>query len=440
MPQRVHRILVVLLALSGCDAPASDPGPPPVQTTPPPTPTPPTVAPVPTPEPGPTHAVPVTPELEKAAVQSINDLTIALQRKLLARPGNVFASGASVALGLAMVHAGSGGKTARELEALLHLGSPGATLYPAYAGLAARWSDPEAPATAIVGARLFGAAKLAFTPAYTDLTRDVFAAPIVTLDLLNDPTGARAEIDAWARAMSRGALPDIVPGAAVTASTRLVLASAGLFKAEWLEPFDPAATTSQPFFGATGKRSVAMMRGVQRLRVAFGKAGKIRVLEVPYKGGQYSMVLLLPGTRGGLAAIEKGFDAAKLQSWIDAGKETAIDLQLPRFTLDETLELAPTLHKLGAATLFDGKRADLGAMALEKTALSGVYHRAKISVEERGEQAVPAHAIDVSVGGAPANPTPFHVDRPFLFYIRDVRSGALLFFGRVTDPPEATAP
>lgn len=442
MSQRVHRTIVVCVALVGCDAPAPAPATPAAQpiATPTATPTPEPAAPVvaaqPEAEPSEQLDPPPPPkrEVELAVRDSMNELTIGLQRALTRQPGNVFASGMSVAVGVAMVHAGSGGKTAKELAKLLHLEQPAEALYPGYAGLAARWTHADAPGPMVMASRLFGEEKFAFKPAYLDLTRTVFAAPLVTLDFQNDPSGARDHINGWVRAQTRDKISDILQPGSVTAATRLVLANAVYFKADWLVPFDAAQTAPQQFYTGESRREVPMMRSVQRLKIAFGKAGKLRVLELPYKGGEYSMVIVLPGKLDGLREVERTFSADKLQSWIDAGKETAVDLQLPRFTLDGSFNLAPALQRLGATTVFDPKRADLGGMAIEKLALSGVYHRAHITVEERGTEAAAATAIEVSVGGAPSHPQPFIVDRPFLFYIRDMRTGVLLFFGRVTDP------
>ncbi len=437
MSQRARRALVVCVAcLVACEAPAPEPAAPaPVRPTPEPTPTPkPEQVAEPEPPEPPEPPPPVAPELERAVVRSVNELTIDLQRALLKRPGNVFAAGMSVAVGLAMVHAGSDGATRKELEKLLTLEAPPADIHRGYAGLAARWNHPDPRWQLTHAARLFGAQQLAFKPAYQGLTRDVFAAPLEPLDFQAAPDAARGRIDAWVRQQSREKLTELVPAGSLTADTRLVLATAAFFKADWLEPFDPALTAPAPFHGEGGKREVQMMRSTQRLKVAFGKAGKLRVLELPYKGGEYSMVILLPGTRGGLAAVERTIRADEVQGWIDAGREQAIELHLPRFTLDTTHELAPALQKLGAASLFSAKKADLSAMASEPVALSAAPHRARVEVEERGVEATAATAIEVSVGGLPANPAPFVVDRPFLFYIRDVRTGALLCFGRLSDP------
>jgi len=443
MSQRVHRTLVVCVALVGCDTSATKPEPAPDSaviapaTTPPPplaTKAAPAPAPVKPAEPPPPPPR-VSPELKQVIGRSINELTIDLQRKLAKQPGNLLVSGMSLSVTLAMLHAGSGGATAKELANVLNVDPTTADLPAAFAGMVARWTHPDNNISLAAASRLFGEQKFAFKPEFLELTRTVFSAALEPLDLAGDLTAATDTINSWVREQTGDKIDQVVPPGSLLATTRLLAADAATFRAEWLEPFDASATTEQVFHGAEHRRPVPMMRSVQRLRLAFGLAGKVRVLEIPYKGGEYSMVVVLPAKRDGLQAIEKSFTFAKLQSWLDAAKPISIDLTLPRFTLDSHLDLAPTLFKLGAARIFDPKKADLGPMASEKKlALSAVHHRAVLTVEEHGAEATGVPAIEISVGNVPTNSIPFLVDRPFLFYIRDVRSGVLLFYGRVTDP------
>lgn len=446
MSQRVHRALVVCAALFGCDTTAnSEPAADTAVTAPAPAPSPPSLpppaeaentdkveknAPAPAPAepaPPPPPSGKVTAELKQALGRSINRLTIDLQRKLAKQPGNLVVSGMSVAVALSQLHAGSRGATAKELANVLRLDGIGGDPRAGLAALAARWNHPEKHITLATASRLFGEQKLALQPGFADFT---------ALDFAGDAAGARDKINGWMNDNTGDQIAEVFPPGALDPRTRLLVADAAHFAGDWMEPFDAAATTPQMFYGVEHKRMVPMMRSVQRLPVTLGLSGKVRVLELPYKGGAYSMVIVMPVKRGGLAAIEKSFDADKLQSWLDAAKPAPIELTLPRFTLDSSLDLEAVVQKLGAAKVFDPKRADLSGITSEKKlALSRVRHRARVVVAEHSSDTPPtANAIEISVGGAPASPTPFLVDRPFLFYIRDVRSGVLLFYGRVLDP------
>jgi serpin B len=176
-----------------------------------------------------------------------------------------------------------------------------------------------------------------------------------------------------------------------------------------------------------------MMHSSQRQRLATPKGAKLRVLELPYKGGDYSLVIVLPLAKDGLARIEKQLSAADLQAWIDGASQTLVDVQLPRFTLEQAVDLKPVLAALGLVDLFKPKKVDLTGISDEKLTVSSAFHKTFVAVDEKGTEAAAATAITLSIESAD-RPTPFVVDRPFLFLIRDTRSGLFLFLGRYSDP------
>ncbi len=438
MSQRVLRTILVATVLAACDAPASKPTPPrPVKTEP--VVAKPTSAPVrPEPEPEPEPEVPpapVAPEVAAAVTRSLNQLSVDLHRVVAKQPGNLFLSGTSVALALALVHGGSGGATRKQLATALHLGKLGDADWQAgLTGLRAGWAKPKQGVTVAVANRLFGEQTLVYRPEYLELGRKVFGAPLEPVDYIKDAGAATTRINAWVGEQTRGKIAELVPAGALDAATRLVLANAVYFKGDWQEPFELKATRTATFFGASAKRDVAMMQSNQRLRLAAPKGAKLRVLELPYKGGDYSLVIVLPLAKDGLAKLEKKLSAAELQGWIDGASETLVDLQLPRFTLEHSVDLKPVLAGLGLGDLFKARRVDLGGITEVKLALSGAFHRTFVAVDEKGTEAAAATAITLSIESADPS-TPFVVDHPFLFVIRDTRSGLFLFLGRLSDPP-----
>ncbi len=438
MSQRVLRIILVGSALAACDAPAAKPTPLPtkaavpvvVQPTPPPQPV--KDEPEATPEEPPP---PVTPAVAAAVATSLNQLSLDLHRVVARRPGNVFTSGMSVSLALAMLHAGSGGATRKQLAKGLHLGKLAeADLQAGLANLRAGFGKAKGGVTLVVANRLFGEQSLAFKPAYLELGRKVFGAPLEALDFINNAGGGTARINGWVGEQTRGKIANLLPSGSLDASARLVLTNAVYFKGDWQEPFERGATRPQSFFAAAGKREVPMMRSSQRLRLAAPKGAKLRVLELPYAGGEYALVIVLPQAKDGLAAIEKRLSLADLQAWIDGARDTLVDVQLPRFTLEQSVDLKSVLAELDLGDLFKPRRADLSGMADAKLSLSAAFHRGFVAVDEQGSEAAAASAITVKIESAVA-PVPFVVDRPFLFLIRDTRSGLIVFLGRLADPP-----
>jgi serpin B len=436
MSQRAIRSILVATALTACDAPASKPTPPPPVKTEPVAvkPTPPAKPPEPEPEPEPVIA-PVAPAVAAAVTRSLNQVSVDLHRVVGKRPGNLFVSGTSVSLALALLQAGSGGATRKQLASALHLGKLAEADW--QAGLAAlrkSWAKPKQGVTVAVANRLFGEQTLVYKPAYLELGRTVFGAPLEPVDFIKDAAAATTRINVWVSEQTRGKIPELVPAGALNAATRLVLTNAVYFKADWQEPFEASATRTATFFGASAKQDVPMMNSSQRLRLATPKGAKLRVLELPYKGGDYSLVIVLPQARDGLAKIEKKLSAADLQAWIDGASETLDALQLPRFTLEQAIDLEPALADLGLGDLFKPKKVDLSGISDAKLAVSGAFHKTFVAVDEKGTEAAAASAITLSIESADPS-TPFVVDHPFLFLIRDTRSGLFLFLGRYSDPP-----
>jgi serpin B len=221
-----------------------------------------------------------------------------------------------------------------------------------------------------------------------------------------------------------------------------VLANAVYFKAAWSDPFSEYATSPEPFFlssesGGADTVEVRMMRQELNLRYWADEALGVEAVSIPYEA--MSMVVLLPGT-GRLAALEDALDAAFLDRVVAGLQSTLVDLKLPRFEVRCTSQLTEALRRLGIEAGFDTNRSDFSGVTdhPEGLSLSEVMHDAWVKVDEKGTEAAAATMMDF-LGEAlpeeePPEPIPFHVDRPFVFLIRDDETGAALFMGRIMDP------
>jgi serpin B len=156
------------------------------------------------------------------------------------------------------------------------------------------------------------------------------------------------------------------------------------------------------------------------------------------------MAFVLPADRAGLPALEARLDAATLDSMLSGMAGVRVIVSLPKFTVDpaDPLALATALAAMGMPTAFDRLRADFTGIANpprpdQRLFISHVFHKAFVKVDEEGTEAAAATAVVMAEAGsaAPSEPPPeFRADHPFLFFLRDLRSGAILFAGRVEDP------
>ena len=352
--------------------------------------------------------------------------------------GNLFFSPYSLSVALGMTHAGARGETADQIARTLHFHQRGEELDTAFASLIGSVNRPGDQGYKLsVANAMWGQSGYGFLPEYVRRLQQHYAAGLRELSFQSDPQGSRKTINAWAEKETAGKIRDLMPPDSVGPDTVLVLTNAIYFKGDWARQFKKENTKEGPFHVSADKSVTAPLmsqRGKFRRLIGDG----FQALEMPYAGGDLSMVVLLPDERHGLAALEKGLTAEGVDGWMrrlsQAGEDN-VAVMLPKFTMTEAFSLAPTLAAMGMPAAFDGGRADFSGMngGKERLAITAVVHKAFVAVDEQGTEA--AAATGVTLGRTSVQvEKPFRADHPFLFLIRDGRTGSILFMGRVVDP------
>jgi serpin B len=162
-----------------------------------------------------------------------------------------------------------------------------------------------------------------------------------------------------------------------------------------------------------------------------------KVLELPYKGDQLSMVVLLPKSTQAkaMAALEKTLSTKTLNAWLRGARKREIRVYLPRFKMTSEFSLKDTLVAMGMKDAFTPGKANFSGMdGTYDLFISAVVHKAFVDVNEQGTEAAAATAVVMGLRSAPARPLVFRADRPFIFLIRDTKTGSILFIGRVMNP------
>ncbi len=383
----------------------------------------------------------------------INDFGLDLLRRLDSSK-NLCASPTSIALALAMVRAGARGLTASEMDRVLHdFGSTGQAgeIVALLAALQSTTSyddtDPQATAGPSgpqpvveldVSNAVFSQQGMSLQPAYLDSLSSGFAAGLGLLDYSHDPDGARQIINKWASDRTKGRIPAVLQPGDIDALTRIALANAIYLKAGWAYQFDPNDTKPLPFTLADGSKVAVPTMAFDRL-LTYSAGSGYRAVVLPFTGsGSLAMTIVVPDN---MASFVSGLTAAKFADIGTHGTRYDVDLTLPRFSVETRVDLASTLAAMGMPTLFDEGAADLsGITTEERLYIANVIHQANIDVVEQGTTAA---AVTVAVGrattgGGESQPLPvqFHVDKPFLYFIQEQSTGAVLFMGRVVDPSE----
>jgi serpin B len=388
-------------------------------------------------------AVSAQPALEPGALaRAENAFAADLWGQLQARRGNLAVSPASIATALAMTWGGARGETATQMARALHLDGDPARAHAALGAQIAAWNAAGRPYELRVANRLFGTAGLRYEPPFLELTRQRYGAPLEPIDFTGAPEPSRARINAWVASATRERIRDLLPPGSITGRTRLVLTNAVYFKGAWLRPFDPGVTSPRDFVAMGGARiPVPMMTQVGAF--AYGAVDGVRVLELPYVGGELAMVVVLPDAVDGLPAVEARVTPVTVERWVRAlAPQPEVVVGLPRFRIEtpEAIRLKDPLRALGMVLAFEDGGADFGGISRDPSLpglfIDDVYHKAFVAVGEEGTEAAAATAVTVPrAAGRPPAPRPtFVADHPFLFLLRDVRTGALLFWGRVEQP------
>lgn len=358
-------------------------------------------------------------------------------------PGNLVLSPDSVAAALAMTGTGGVGRTAQEIARTLHLKGPTALAavgdlqraivarQAAAAVGAAAVGYPE-PLTLEIANGLFLQQGLPFEPAFLSSAQQRFGASPETVDFVGNPMGARDAINGWVNERTRGRIPRILDS--LPEEMALALANAIYLDADWVHPFKKSKTRPGVFHKATGKVTVDFMHQTESLR--YGAGPGYKAVALPYRFSTLSLLVVLPVRQriGALLHRQDGRGLARIAR--DLSTRPVI-LSLPRFHLNTDVELTGTLKKLGMPTAF-GEAADFSRISTAvPLKMAFVKHAADFTVDEAGTVAAAATVVGIvptSAQPLPRNPVVFNANRPFLFFLRDDRSGAVLFAGRLTDP------
>ena len=348
---------------------------------------------------------------------------------------NVILSPYGVSAVLSMLDVGAAGETATQIESALSLPGSGAAVAPAYASLAcADESDGSSNGNQLsIANALWGQQGTPFQASFLSTLARGYSAPLQQADFVHDAGGATNDINQWVSTETEGAIPTLFQPGQLDASTRLVLVNAVYFKGTWATGFDPDATAPLPFTLEGGSQvPVPTMDGTMTLSQGTGNG--FEVVEVPYKGGAMAIDILLP-SGGSLATLEASLTPAALQAALASLATTKdVELFLPRFSFSTRLVLNPVLTGLGMSDVFRADRANLsGVDGAQDLSVSVVVQQAMIEVDEQGTVAAAATGVGVITAVA-QTPSAVHVDHPFLFVLRDTRTGSVLFMGHVEDP------
>ena len=348
----------------------------------------------------------------------------------------------SLSMVLEILYAGSNGDTTRSLESILHLPESNNDLpqNPAlFEYTAPDRENPEAwenPPIFLIGNSIWYSDKLTLNRTYETDLKKAFFLDVFPVDVTNNREQVARNMEQWANRVTQGLIPSINPESPEQASFSLL--SVLYFKAHWKYKFQTYKTKNAPFTLANGKIIKTPTMNDEE-SFPYMENEELRALEMPYfaryqdvpGGGDFSMLFILPKAVDGIPAVEEKLSAQWLQEVLHPMKLTHLEVSIPKFRLEQEHDLL---------TLFDDKSltvdADFSDMFTPSPVTDAVSAKQKIvlGIDEHGTEAAVATGIAYACLGS--EPPKFIADHPFLFLIRETKSGTILFIGRVMNPNE----
>jgi serpin B len=265
------------------------------------------------------------------------------------------------------------------------------------------------------------------SPTYLDAVSRILPAEVHAIDFATDPDGAQRTVNAWASDRTRGKIPQLLEGGALTRKTLATLVNAVYFFGKWLDPFHPERTAARPFRTSHGTTiQTAMMMGAACSAV-FSKDYQAALAQ--YLGTSLVFVIVMPKHWR-----EFRMDAAAFrQVWGALGQSQQAELELPKFNLRSRRSLSGVLEQIGL-NLRDPQLMSRLLASSEPLTVDLAIHEAFIQVDETSTEAAAATAVTADPIGEDEPPPVFRVDQPFYFLLVERKTGLVAFMGQVTDP------
>lgn len=269
---------------------------------------------------------------------------------------------------------------------------------------------------------------------YKRQLRKLYGAKVQPSDFINAPTPSRHKINSTIESDTKNYIKDLLPDGSITNLTRLVLTNAIYFKGKWEVNIDPKDTHDREFTLSSGKRIQCPTMFVKNNFKTFD--GKdFRALQMNYKGGNLSLLIMLPNEDVRIADFEKNLNYNLYKTTVEGLADNGeMKLSLPKFRINTGVQLKDELCKMGMPIAFSNGADFTGITAKNDLKISDIYHKAFIEVSEEGTTAAAATAVVMVMKSAFVPQNIFDVNRPFVYILMDNSTQTILFMGKVEKP------
>ncbi|RZC38305.1 serine protease inhibitor 3/4-like, partial [Asbolus verrucosus] len=378
---------------------------------------------------------------ELQVLQGNNQFATNLYKILSQTEGNVFFSPISVHAGLSMAYQGALGTTAQHFAAALQVPEAKAA-GEGYNAIMNRLNSIE-NVTLLMANKIYLMEGCKMLEDFNSAITKKFLSEVQLVNFAKNEEAADI-INDWVQRKTREKIQDLIQKHDLDNLTRLVLVNAIYFKGNWKHKFSKADTKTEPFYlNDVDTVDVQMMHIKKKFLYKYDEALEAQVLELRYTNEDLSMIIILPNKRNGIRDLEEKLATVNLTHIKRDMRNTEVNVALPRFKIEQTIDLEDSLTKLGLGEIFNKDKANFRGMIelnpKENLYVSKAVQKAFIEVNEEGAEAAAATGIHVMMKRSLEFPEEFNVDHPFMCYLLLKRSESatnhnvvdILFYGKV---------
>jgi len=351
------------------------------------------------------------------------------------KDSNIFYSSYSISTAIAMTYEGARGNTADEMQKVFNFPKEDKIRRSAYAKIYNDLNKKDKNYTLSTANAIWLEKTYSFLDEYKNTILNYYAGRATNLDFKTNTENSRITINTWVEQNTNNKIKDLIPQGVINQDTRMVLTNAIYFKGKWFDEFNKADTKEEDFTLSNNQKTPVQM--MEKLGKKFNYAEKtdLQVLELPYQGEDLSMLVLLPKSNN-INDAESYLANDKMTDLRNMLLNNRVDVYLPKFKFETKYMMADDLKQMGMPTAFSTS-ADFSGMdgMAGNLMISDVIHQAFVEVNEEGTEAAAATAVVVvATSAGPIETKTFRADHPFVFLIQEVKTGNILFIGKVENP------
>jgi len=382
------------------------------------------------------------PMRESATISAIseanNEFALSLYKKIGEDEKNIVFSPYSLTSALAVTYAGARGNTAKEMAEVLWFPENQALFHPAYKAFtdSILLTGNEKGTEFRIANALWVQDDYKLRQDFLDLAESCYKAKAenVNFKVPEELEKTRQKINKWIEDVTNNKIQNLIGQGVLKELTRLVITNAIWFNGNWVKPFD-TSSTSPSVFHISSEKSVSTDFMHQKTDVGYYEDTEIQALEIPYKGGKKSMLIILPKETDGWRLVGRVLTAERLKIISQGLEVKEVDMAIPKFKYESQFNLKETLMLLGMKEPFSNFADFSGMTDANDLKIDEVIHKAFIEVNESGTEAAAATAVIMILKSAfGEQQIKFIANHPFIYFITDKTTGGIVFMGRLVNP------